>query len=465
MKHFVRIVFSILFFLSFLSGSSKEVSKSKAKIVAENFFSERKTISASEIVFGEDFTITQNSFPVFYVFNINDGFIIISADDAVYPVLGYSFEGNYSGENFSPAYEAWIKSYEDQIAYAIENKLSATEKIKFIWKKYLTGDFIPAKSFISVDPLLSTTWGQGCYYNSMFPEEEEGPCGHLYTGCVATAMGQIMKYYNYPEHGTGSYEYTDPNYGWVYADFENTYYNWTEMGNHLEEENQAVAELLYHCAISINSQFYPNGTGAIDTSVRYALTEYFGYKQEAEFLWRDEYTGDWKALMRNELDQNIPVLYGAVCEDKILYGHTFVCDGYQDTAFFHFNWGWEGQYNGYYYLDTLTAGGYNFDLFHDAVVGIKPDISGINGSHSRENMFTIYPNPASDYLIVDLKDINAKSVEIILFDLSGKQVLTKRIFNHSNNDIKFKLPELSGTFILQVKSGAINYNRKVVLLK
>jgi len=327
----------------------------------------------------------------------------------------------------------------------------------------LTDNFIPAKDIMSVEPLLSTTWSQGCYYNTMFPEEELGECGHLYTGCVATAMGQIMKYHNYPEHGTGSNGYNDPNYDSVYADFENTYYNWTEMEDHLEDENEAVAELLYNCAISINSQFYSYGTGAFDISVRYALTEYFFYKPEAEFLWRDNYPGNWKALLRDELSNDRPVLYGA--ETQNAEGHTIVCDGFQDTSFFHFNWGWNGSYNGYYYLDTLIVGDYNFNLHHDAVIGIEPDVSGINEPQSGENLFTIYPNPARDHLFVDFIDLKTKSIKIQLYSLSGKEILSKQFELNSDNVFKLELPEISGTFILQVKCGAINYNRKVVLLK
>ncbi len=226
-----------------------------------------------------------------------------------------------------------------------------------------------------VDPLIHTTWHQGCYYNSYFPAEPQAPCGHLWTGCVATAMGQILKYYNYPKIGTGYYSYNS-SYGFVEADFANTEYDWTEMDYHLSEEDSSTALLLYHSAISLHSQFFPFGTGAYDFDAHDALIDYFNYKPEAQFYWRDSYPGDWKEMMRAELDQGRPLLYGGA-DSQTSKGHTLVCDGYQDTSFFHFNWGWNGFYNGYFYIDSLIAGNNYFDFQHDAVVGIAPDLQDI----------------------------------------------------------------------------------------
>ncbi len=96
-------------------------------------------------------------------------------------------------------------------------------------------------------------------------------------------MGQIMKFYNYPKNGTGTYGYNS-SYGYVEADFENTEYDWSAMNYHLTEEDSSVAQLLYHCAISIHSQFFPNGTGAFDFDARNAFVNYFNYKSRCTFL-------------------------------------------------------------------------------------------------------------------------------------------------------------------------------------
>ena len=552
MRYLTKLLISIILISLSHTSYSKKVSKSKAKIVAENFLTERISGFNNTILFDDDFINSKDSLTVYYVFNTNNGFVIVSADDAVYPVLGYSFDGNYSGDNFPPAFEAWMKNYEGQIVFAIKSQKKASEEIKQIWSKYNSGKVTHIEKSQSIEPLLYTKWSQGCYYNSLLPADTNGSCGHLYTGCVATAMGQVLKYYNYPKHGTGYHSYYT-SYGVLEADFENTYYNWANMYYHLEEENPPVAELLYQCAVSVESQFYPQGTGANDIDARNALVQYFGYPDDIEFLWKDEYTGDWEEKLRNDLNNKRPVIYGAVAELKTLSGHTFVCDGYQDTTHFHFNWGWGGSYDGYFYLDDLTVGGFTFDLQHDAIFGIRPpgiietqppenisatvnsstvsinwqapdssanmEIIGYNIFRNnsivnpviiQENNYTdqnvpngqyeytvktvyiktesdasesvqvqvasgvedylnapvnIYPNPASGFLIINLKDNKLKLIEIMLFDLSGKQLLAKEITNNSDNEIKLKLPLISGTFLLQIKGENINYSQKVILVK
>ncbi len=167
---------------------------------------------------------------------LNEGFVIISADDAVFPVLAYSLTSSYTGNNFPATFQNWMDQYKEQILFAKEEKLVASNQIKKAWQKYTAKDFVPDVDIQSVEPMIQTTWSQGCYYNSQFPIDTTAPCGHLWTGCVATAMGQIMKYYNFPQSGTGSHGYNS-SYGWVEADFENTEYDWAGMQNHLTDEN------------------------------------------------------------------------------------------------------------------------------------------------------------------------------------------------------------------------------------
>jgi hypothetical protein len=346
-----RLFIVILLLFLQLTSFSENVSLEKARIVAENFFAEKMQDLQQEVFFGKEYVISEAGETTYYVFHINNGFIIISADDLVFPVLGYSFTNNYTENSFPPAFKAWMGHNKEQILFAVDNKQVAPKQVKNAWLKYASKDFFPDLNFESVEPMIHTTWSQGCYYNSLFPADTNGPCGYLWTGCVATAMVQIMKYYNYPKSGTGSNGYNS-SYGWVEADFENTEYDWAGMKNHLNEENYPVAELLYHVAISVNSQFFPYGTGAYDFDARDALVDYFNYKSDAQFYWRDSYPGDWKAMLRTELDEGRPFLYGGV-DSETSAGHTLVCDGYQDTSFFHFNWGWNGYYDGYFYLDSL----------------------------------------------------------------------------------------------------------------
>lgn len=375
------ILFVLLFYLSALSDI---VSIEKARIVAGNFFSEKALTNFEHIKFYEEYSIYEGVIPVYYVFNINEGFVIVSAQDLVFPVLAYSFGSKYTNEGFPPAFTAWMNSYRSQIYSAIIENPACSETNLNAWLKYSSENFVPQKTKTIVGPLIITNWSQGCFYNSQFPSDTSAPCGHLWTGCVATAMGQVMKYFNFPKTGTGSNGYNS-SYGYVEADFGNTEYDWVGMNYNLISENEAVAELLFHCAISINSQFFPDGTGAFDFTAAQALKQYFGFSPNIQFHWRDSFGGDWLAMLRNELDQGRPVMYGGA-DSETNSGHTLVCDGYQDSTFFHFNWGWNGTYNGYFYLDSLIAGNSYFDFQHDAVVGIKPDITGIIETYPPENI-------------------------------------------------------------------------------
>ncbi len=259
------------------------------------------------------------------------------------------------------------------------------QNISKIWENYLSDNFVASRTKDGIAPLLYTTWNQDLYYNSAFPEDASFSSNHPYTGCVSTVMGQIMRYYNWPKTGTGQNTIESP-YGELTAYFGNTTYDWIEMETYLDSENPAVAELLYHNAIAVNSEFYPQGTGAYDYNIPAALTDFFNYKETAEFLWTNNYISEnWKTMIKDELNQGRPLVYGGV-DTAQLVGHTFICDGYQDESFFHFNWGWGGQYNGYYYLDSLIVGPYHFDYQHDIVIGIEPDINGIVELYPPENL-------------------------------------------------------------------------------
>ncbi|MBM3435972.1 MAG: T9SS type A sorting domain-containing protein [Bacteroidetes bacterium] len=375
MKSLIRIAGILLMILNSFTSHSAIVPFDRARIAAGNFYSEKTSAFTGKIEFGEFFIIEEEQLPLCYIYNINKGFVIIAAHDNVFPVIAWSSESAYTNSDLPPALSRWMESYHSHIFRAFKENTDIPQFISRAWKIYGDENFKPNKSLAGVDPILLTTWSQGCFYNSQFPADTNCPCDHLWTGCVATAMGQVMKYYNYPKNGIGSHGYNS-FYGWVEADFENTQYDWAGMNYNLVSENEGVAELLFHCAVSVNSQFFPNGTGAFDFSAWQALIQYFGYSPEAQFYWRDSYAGDPLELLRNELDEGRPVIYGGA-DSETSAGHTLVCDGYQDTAFFHFNWGWNGLYNGFFYLDSLIAGSNYFDFQHDAVVRIKPDIPEI----------------------------------------------------------------------------------------
>ena len=309
--------------------------------------------------------------PSFYIFRFESGgFVLVAADDASIPVLAYSFENDMPESTDNPATQEWLDNYSREIVYIISNKLDNSETLQQ-WNAIEAGKALaPARD---VTPLLNTLWDQGCYYNALCPAAGGGQCGHVWTGCVATCMAQIMKYHNYPPQGIGQHTYTDPTYGQQSANFENTTYNWSSMPNSVGSSNPAVATLMYHAGVSVDMSYSTSGSGAFSENVPGALLNYFNYHPDIDIKYKDNYTNveDFKNLLRADLDQALPVYYSG---SNTTEGHAWVCDGYRmSDGKFHFNWGWSGSANGYYAIGNLNPGGYTFNLNNTVVVHIKPN--------------------------------------------------------------------------------------------
>ncbi len=307
--------------------------------------------------------------PAFYVFRfVSGGFILVAADDASIPVLGYSFEDDMPDQVDNPATKEWLENYCREINYIITKNLDNTETLKQ-WKSIENGQ--PLAATADVSPLLNTIWDQGCYYNAQCPAASGGQCGHVWTGCVATAMAQIMKYHNYPPQGVGQHTYISPNYGQQSADFENTTYNWAAMPNSVGSSNSAVATLMYHAGVSVDMNYATSGSGAFSENVPFALLNYFNYSPDIDIKYKENYANveDFMALLRADLDASLPVYYSG---SNTTEGHAWVCDGYRlSDEKFHFNWGWSGSSNGYYAIGNLNPGGYTFNLNNAVVLHIK----------------------------------------------------------------------------------------------
>ncbi len=343
------------------------VSREQAKQIALNFYTLN---NPSGIIHPEIRNInvqTMENVTTFYVFTFTEGgFIIVAADDASVPILGYSFENEAPEDIECPATKAWLNGYSMQIAYIIKNRLDNAKTLA-LWKKIRNGT--GNKCVNDVGPLLTTVWGQGCYYNQQCPYDPAATsyCNHVLTGCATTAMVQIMKYHNFPPKGVGVHTYTHPVYGELTADFGNTNYDWTSMPNGLNGQNNAIAMLNFHAAVALEINFGPTGSNGQSYKIPQALIDYFNYDPGARHVSRYEYPDDddWKNLLRADLDQSLPVYYGS-------QAHAFVCDGYNSDGFFHFNWGWLGSANGWYEIGNLNPSGLNCNTKNKVVVHIKP---------------------------------------------------------------------------------------------
>jgi hypothetical protein len=394
---------AILVMLS-LTAMAKHIDLETAKSVAVTFWENNVLKSKINRSGYEFYDITaQTEFTNIYIFNTNEGFVIVSADDVAKPILGYSQQGSFDNENIPEKAKKWLRNYSDEIQYAIDNNIEAGEETREAWNKLRNGIGLTPKSTRSVSQLLTTTWNQSPYYNELCPFDEEGGDRSV-TGCSATAMAQVMKYWNWPIQGTGSHSYSS-EYGTLSANFGNTTYDWDNMPNALTEESSsteinAVATLMYHCGVSIEMSYSASGSGAytinyygqLDYCSENALRDFFGYSNDLHgeirsYQSEDEYGetqtyeiysyNEWIEMLKEDLDALRPVLYTG---HGNIGGHAFVFDGYDTNDFFHVNWGWGGYADGYFSVDALEpvpggigGGDYLFHSSHTAVFGVMPN--------------------------------------------------------------------------------------------
>ena len=295
-----------------------------------------------------------------FIYNIGkQGFVIISCNTVLPPVLGWSNQGNFPDLADAPEnFRSWIGHYGEMIRFATENGIQPETKVQRQWSEAAQGVF-GSRNTTTVNPLVSTHWNQDCYYNEYCPETDGGwwwggPCGHCYAGCVATAMAQVMKYWDYPTTGFGSHSYIHSEYGEQSANFAATTYHWDQMPNEIWGNNDAVATLLYHCGVSVNMNYGASSSGAQSTEVETALRSYFGYCG-AKYRQKSGYQEEaWIAMLKAELDLSHPMYYSGSNGDS---GHAFVCDGYDNNDLMHFNFGWSGSGDAFY--STYDVNGFN----------------------------------------------------------------------------------------------------------
>ncbi len=378
------------------------VNRNTARKVAKNFLYEKGSFvwdcSFGDLLVNDEFVLKDGETSLIYVFNFSDkGFVLVSADDATHPVPAYSLKESFTGEKIPPQLNSLLKHYKDQILEAISGKVTSTPQIKSEWERLKAEDpkkLNPSKLENTVGPFLTSTWDQSPYYNGLCPD---GEIGQAHTGCVATALGQILYYFRYPETGTGSYTYSCENYGELSADFGAATYKYEEMVDALNDPNDAVAEMLFHLGVSVDMDYGPDGSGMWNHSAANSLKNYFKYDPNTQYVFRDSTSMDWDSLLYDHLDRNIPMYYAGWHETDTSYGHAFICDGYQDD-YFHFDWGWGGSYNGYFMNDDLYPGGSEFNYHQELIINAIPDLDAYEYPQycSGENNLTYHEGSISD---------------------------------------------------------------------
>ena len=460
MKRMLFISLMMMLAITFLLGIP--VNSDTATRVAKNFVLERMgseyavtTAKLLDSVKGESYIYVVNLTP--------QGFILVAADDAAIPVLGYSAMNNWGEVEIPVQLQDLLENWNAQLQDIREHNLTAPKETQALWSKYNCDSvlFVPDRNFRTVGPLLTTVWGQGTYYNAMCPPDAAGPDGHVLTGCVATAMAQIMRYWSFPPVGNGSHSYNCPPYGTLSADFGSTTYNWAAMPDRVTSSNPAVATICYHAGVAVNMQYGPNSSGAYSVDVPNALITYFKYVSSAQFKEKTSYSSsNWENMMKGELDNSHPIYYSGSSSQS--GGHAFVLDGYQ-VSDFHINWGWNGSYNGYYALTALNPGSENFTSDQAAVIGIIPTLplptlnEGFEGTTFPPTGWSINPTSdgftrttVSDYIISG----NASAYYSATGNVYGKQLITPALsINATCPNLIFKAKKTSSSSNELIKVG------------
>lgn len=304
--------------------------------------------------------------PAVYLFdNVGKGYMLVSADDVAEPLLGYSESGDVAASEIPPQMEWWLSEYAREIEAAQAAEYSGNVRLD------LTGASPRAARPVRrpVEPLVKATWSQDAPYNNLCPLQGSR---RTVAGCVATAMAQIMTYFSYPPHGTGTGTATvnggssqTMNLG-VDFDWDNMLDNY--RGTYTAAQATAAATLTKACGFATEMDYTSSASGTQSYKVVPALVNNFSYDPSARYYYRTYYgLMEWEEMIYDNLANVGPVYYNGAAPEG---GHAFVCDGYSSDGYFHFNWGWNGMYNGYFLLTALApegqgiggyAGGYNSD--------------------------------------------------------------------------------------------------------
>ena len=317
--------------------------------------------------------------PLLYVFAPEDGggYAIIAGEETDNPVLGYSDNAEFISDSIPEGLQYWLDEYSRQLAFLRSLPESSRQSPQ-------RAAYKP-----SIAPLTYSKWNQGIPYNNLCPIDQQTRL-RCVTGCVATAMAQVMYYHAWPEVGSGSHSYECQGQT-LTADFGHTTYQWSKMKDTYQgggDTDNAVATLMFHCGVAVEMDYHSSESAASVWAD--LLKQYFNYATTARDVARDA-VGDslFEEILYTELAALRPVLFSGSRADYS-GGHEFICDGYRD-GYFHFNLGWGGYRDDYYRLGSIipSGTGYNFSYNQYAIVGIQKP-----GDHIVEDGVTyeVYPD-------------------------------------------------------------------------
>lgn len=334
-----------------------------------------------------EMNLSQQSYFVFPNAN-SKGFTIVSGDDRLPEIVGYSSQGSYDENNLPEGFISFMKAYQNLYNKVNLGDAEALKNLAEI-KAWRNKKNASAASTSAVAPLLGNIeWDQTSPYNNMCPKYDSVHVAA--TGCVATAMAQVMAYYKYPKQLKADIPGYVNRWNGIPMEIptitqEEGIYDWDNMlpkynkeANATQQQKDAVAKLMYHCGAAVRMSYGPESGAAVSSS---KLAKYFGYDADLMMdLSRSSFTLDkWMQIIDTELAAGRPVLYGGQSSEN---GHQFICDGKDENGLYHINWGWSGNQNAYFDLSILnpekggTGSGSAADGFNrycTMTIGIAPD--------------------------------------------------------------------------------------------
>lgn len=327
-----------------------------------------------------------------YVFNCQPkGFVIVAADDRMQPILAFSTESSFNLIAAEEGPRVFLDAYRCDLQTAIAQNMEQSAEIQAQWVSLEQTGRLTNRGNRTIGPLCTSTWHQTQLYNDQCPADPEGYNGHVKSGCVANAMAQIMRYWEWPKTGVGQhsyycYGYGSTSYGTLSVNFGEAEYHYEFMPDFLDYtspqyEVDAVALLEYHAGVSVDMSYGPNASGAYTDDSVDAFIQYFRYASNASRIDRDYYTdSQWIEELITEIDNGHPMLYSAYSysKDGTRGGHAFVCDGYDENQFFHFNWGWQGFDNGFYSINAMNLTHHEYNYNHYTTIDLEPNVDYYN---------------------------------------------------------------------------------------